>query len=298
MKRQLELFLVRKPRPLRRILTPERLRAVPRSAGVYWFVGDRPGRPGLHILYVGKAVDLRRRLAGYRVSSPDRLPPALGRWLAHVREVRWQTCQSHADAVRYEAELLQLYHPPGNRQGTHPQSRWFAGIRLQGEVLLLARAARPRADGEWFGAFTHRATFGILSRCLWRVWSTSAQGPDWPLGWWEGYGPAQVRFRFSEDRGGEEERERWRERLRRFWSGESDELLTWLRDEAATWTGGESWKRWGFERDLARLEHFFTKQARLLRALRSTCGTTESWLPAEQVEQTLALARGSPRDGF
>ncbi|MGA4578847.1 nucleotide excision repair endonuclease [Limisphaera sp. VF-2] len=297
MKGQIELFVGPEPRPLRRILTPERLRAVPRLPGVYWFVGVRPGRPGLQVLYVGKAVNLRRRLAGYRVAPPGRLPPALARHLTHVQEVRWQPCPSHAEAVRYEAELLQLYHPPGNRQGTHPHSRWFAGMLAQGRDLLLTRADKPLSGGEWFGAFTQRATFGILSRCLWRVWSASPKIPDWPLGWWEGSGPRLVRFHFSEDRGGERERDHWTDRLRKYWLGQSDELLTWLRQEAVAWAERGAWKRWGFEADLAQLERFFTRQARALGALRLACGTTKGWLAAEQVERALALSRLLPRHG-
>src|ERR1041384_6092768 len=55
------------PRPLLDRLGEEFFRQLPRRPGVYFMCG-----PGEGVLYVGKAKDLRRRLASYRVANPDR----------------------------------------------------------------------------------------------------------------------------------------------------------------------------------------------------------------------------------
>ena len=291
METQVSLFSWADPRPLKKLLLPERLRAVPRAPGVYWFVGFRTGRRGLHILYVGKAINLRRRLAEYRAAPVSRLPSLLAGCVDDVREVRWQVCHNHAEAVLLEAELLQLYRPPGNQRGTHPNSRWFAGLRVQGTQLSLLRSGVPHPGYEWFGAFSRRSAFAALVRCLWRATPQTAGVFDWPLGFWNRPGPGSVCFRFPKDSLGEAEVQRWRDRLRRFWSGEANDLLDWLRQQADTWTGAQAWKQWGFESDCAVLDVFFRRVAGPLRELRARHGITETWWEAGEVEKWQALSQ-------
>ena len=57
------------PRPLVERFGDEFFRQVPAALGVYLLCGAEAG-----VLYVGKAKNLRRRLAAYRVANPERLP--------------------------------------------------------------------------------------------------------------------------------------------------------------------------------------------------------------------------------
>jgi excinuclease UvrABC nuclease subunit len=64
-----QMLLFADPRPLVERLGPEFFRRAPQSPGVY-LMRDRADS----VLYVGKAKNLRKRLASYRVANPERLP--------------------------------------------------------------------------------------------------------------------------------------------------------------------------------------------------------------------------------
>jgi excinuclease ABC subunit C len=92
---------------------------VPAAPAVYLLCG-----PGEGVLYVGKAKNLRRRLAAYRVATPERLPRRLLRLLQLVTRIEWDLCPSEAAAVHREAELIAALSLRFNRAGTAwPASR-------------------------------------------------------------------------------------------------------------------------------------------------------------------------------
>ena len=77
------------------------LAAVPREPGVYRIYDSTGG-----LLYVGKASDLRRRLAQYRTTrrtKKDRKRRALVR---AADRIEWQTCASELDASLTEIGLI------------------------------------------------------------------------------------------------------------------------------------------------------------------------------------------------
>jgi excinuclease ABC subunit C len=95
-----QLWLFDPPKPLVERLGEGFFRALPARPGVYLMCGDREG-----VLYVGKARNLRKRLASYRVANPERLPPRLIRLLHRVTRIEWDECPSE-QAARYREELL------------------------------------------------------------------------------------------------------------------------------------------------------------------------------------------------
>lgn len=101
------------PRPLVERLGADFFRQVPTAPAVYLFCG-----PGEGVLYVGKAKNLRRRLAAYRVANPERLPRRLIRLLHLVTRIEWDLCPSEAAAEHREAELIAVLNPRFNRAGT------------------------------------------------------------------------------------------------------------------------------------------------------------------------------------
>ena len=63
--------------------------------------GEREG-----VLYVGAAKNLKKRLAAYRVSNPERLPRRIIRLLNEVRRIEFDICSSEAIARHREEELI------------------------------------------------------------------------------------------------------------------------------------------------------------------------------------------------
>ena len=88
------------------------LSGVPHEPGVYRIYDSAGG-----LLYVGKARDLRRRLAQYRTTrrtKKDRKRRALVR---AADRVEWQVCASELDASLTEIGLIQALRPRRNVAG-------------------------------------------------------------------------------------------------------------------------------------------------------------------------------------
>ena len=84
---------------------PPAVRHLPHSPGVYRFV-DARGR----VLYVGRAVDLRRRVASYWGDLSDRWH--LRGMVSTVRRVQAVVCASEHEAAWLERNLLEARKPP------------------------------------------------------------------------------------------------------------------------------------------------------------------------------------------
>jgi predicted GIY-YIG superfamily endonuclease len=108
-----QLLLFPDPRPLVDKLGADFFHAAPECPGVYLM---RDGAGGL--LYVGKAKNLRKRLANYRVANPDRMGRRHLKLLRAVNDVELRPAQSEEAALAHEAELLKTLKPKFNRAGT------------------------------------------------------------------------------------------------------------------------------------------------------------------------------------
>jgi excinuclease ABC subunit C len=150
----------------------ERLRELPREPGVYLFL-DEAGR----VLYVGKARDLRRRLAGYRNASrrkAHRKMRTLVR-LAASLEVRPQ--ESEAQALLLENQLIRTLRPPFNVDGAYSFLYPALGVGRHDGRVLLAFTSTPEEwgclDVRWHGCFRSRvrarAAFDALVALFGRV---------------------------------------------------------------------------------------------------------------------------------
>ncbi|PJE64902.1 MAG: hypothetical protein COU90_00070 [Candidatus Ryanbacteria bacterium CG10_big_fil_rev_8_21_14_0_10_43_42] len=81
---------------------------LPSTPGVYFFRGER-GK----VLYVGKAVNIRQRLASYFTKSTN-LTPAKKEMLERARTITWQDADSEIDALLQEASYIKKHRPPYN----------------------------------------------------------------------------------------------------------------------------------------------------------------------------------------
>jgi excinuclease UvrABC nuclease subunit len=107
-----QLGLFPPPRPLVERLGEGFFRALPSRPGVYLMCGPQEG-----VLYVGKAKNLHKRLASYRVANPERFPRRIIRLLHRVTRIEWDECTNEAAAIDRERTLIVLLMPRFNSAG-------------------------------------------------------------------------------------------------------------------------------------------------------------------------------------
>ena len=120
------------------LLGPDFLDGVPRAPGVYEWL-DAAGAT----VYVGKAVDLRRRLAQYRTAT--RRKATRKRWeiVRAGTRLRFQACATDLDALLLENELIQRLRPPLNVAGAFAFLYPCIGVRRGAGGLDLVCTTSP-----------------------------------------------------------------------------------------------------------------------------------------------------------
>ncbi|OYD70871.1 DEDD exonuclease domain-containing protein [Rhodococcus sp. OK302] len=153
---------------------------LPRSPGVYLFRG-----PSDEALYIGTAVDLRRRVRTYFTGSETR--GRMKEMVALATRVDHVECSHALEAGVRELRLLAAHAPPYNRRSKFPKRGWW--ITLTDEAfprLSVARTPTPHC----VGPFSSRATaldvaetvaeFTGLRTCTKRLPRGAVHGPACP----------------------------------------------------------------------------------------------------------------------
>ena len=177
------MLLIPDPRPLVERLGRQFFCAAPERPGVY-LMRDAAGA----VLYVGKARNLRKRLAGYRVANPDRLARRHLRLLRAVARIDLEECPDEPCALARESELLRTLRPRFNRAGTWPGPPRFLAWRRTEQGFDLAVLAA--LEGGWLchGPFGARAVLirAALGRLLWCALHPQRGLAGLPAGWFHG----------------------------------------------------------------------------------------------------------------
>ena len=106
---------------------------LPSSPGVYLFLG-----PAEEVLYVGTAVDIRRRVRSYFTASEKRA--RIGEMLALATAVRPVPCATVLEAQIRELRLIATHKPPYNRRSRAPEREPW--LRLTDEAYPRLSIAR------------------------------------------------------------------------------------------------------------------------------------------------------------
>jgi hypothetical protein len=219
-----QLLLFPDPRPLVERLGAEFFRDAPDGPGVY-LMRDA----GETVLYVGKAKNLRKRLASYRVANPDRLPRRHLRLLRAVAWIELRPCADEASALAMESSLLRSLRPRFNRAGTWVGPTRFLLWRASERCLDLAvgTAAEP-------GWCVHGPLGGIapmlrefLVRLVWCVFQPQRGMAQMPLGWFQGLGTEVARIPCQGATMAELEKAPMR--LKALLDGDLDQFADWIR---------------------------------------------------------------------
>jgi excinuclease UvrABC nuclease subunit len=140
------------------------LRELPERPGVYLFRNSKGA-----VLYVGKALNLRRRIASY-FHRRRRQPPKLRRMIARARAVTVHETDSELQALLLESRLIKQETPPYNQLSTAYASPPFVKLTLSEPFprLLLTREFIPDG-GVYLGPFPHIEIAAVVWAALQRL---------------------------------------------------------------------------------------------------------------------------------
>ena len=169
---QSELFNYRNPLADR--LGRSFFKTVPVLPGVY-FMKNSSG----HVLYVGKAKNLRVRLNSYKNARPSGVSRKILRLLHLTQSIEWRLCDNEQHALLTENSLLRELRPPFNVVNTHPETYYFITLKttlvdqpVSSVVLRLELTTNPEAQnvdakyGVFKGRGLTRRAFPALLRLL------------------------------------------------------------------------------------------------------------------------------------
>tara|TARA_Y100000294_G_scaffold173389_1_gene189468 strand:- start:460 stop:2394 length:1935 start_codon:yes stop_codon:yes gene_type:complete len=123
------------------------LKTLPGAPGVYRMINTKS-----EVLYVGKAKNLKKRVANY--TRPDRQPVRTRRMIAETASMEFVTTHTEAEALLLESNLIKRYRPRYNILLRDDKS--FPSILLTGDhafpQVLKHRGAESR-KGDYYGPF-------------------------------------------------------------------------------------------------------------------------------------------------
>lgn len=143
----------------------ERWRATPHRPGVYLMKDSSGG-----IIYVGKAKDLKRRLANYFAPSRHTLEDHKTRALiASIASFDYYETRSDQEALLLEQKYIKEYRPHYNVQFRDDKRFYLLRASRQEEIPRLSLVRLKKDDGaRYFGPFAHsialRETMNWLNR--------------------------------------------------------------------------------------------------------------------------------------
>jgi predicted GIY-YIG superfamily endonuclease len=226
-----QILLFPDPRPLIERLGEQFFRQAPEAPGVY-LMRDRADA----VLYVGKAKNLRKRLASYRVANPDRLRRRHLRLLRSVERIELHECASESSALARESALLRSLRPRFNRAGTWTGTPRFIAWKFTEENFQLAII--PTIEPGWYGYAAAGTNGGYLCSALARLlWCISRPGAGWsnlPQGWFSGR-PRGI-YLVPRPASSPNISEEAVSRLSKLFNGEVNEFVEWIRLCTESWT--------------------------------------------------------------
>lgn len=142
------------------------LAGVPETPGIYRFY-DAAGA----LLYIGKARDLRRRLAQYRTTRRAKRDRKRRVLVKSAARIVWDVCASELDAELTEIRLIQALRPRENVAGAFSFLYPFIGICVDDRETHFCLTTSPAAfpGFELHGAFRSREVTGEAFFALMRL---------------------------------------------------------------------------------------------------------------------------------
>lgn len=261
------------------------LRELPEAPAVYLF-RDEAGE----VLYVGKAKNVRRRLAQYRNASRRKAHRKMRELVrvAHSLEVRVEETETHA--LLSENELIRELRPEYNVDGAHEFLYPAIGTGgRDGQIwLCIASSLEPYAhlDLRWHGCFRPRwrarEAFDALASLCSRI------GHPEPKSRW----PDRPSIRGSRFVAVRRLAEEHLSPIQAFLDGRSDELLGLLFDELLEKRGARL-EAASVQAELETLKRFYREDACRLAYTRDRAGWNDAFVPQSERDALFIRARAA-----
>src|ERR671924_1922933 len=139
-------------------------------------LAELPDRPGVYlfrnakgaVLYIGKALNLRRRIASY--FHRRRQPSRLRRMIARARAVSIHETGSELEALLLESRLIKQETPPFNRLSTAYLALPFVKLTLAEPFPRLVLTREFKGDGgHYLGPFPRFEIAAVVCTALQRL---------------------------------------------------------------------------------------------------------------------------------
>ena len=130
---------------------------LPRTQGVYRFVADLPGRDQVvrrEVLYVGKSVDLRARVASYFTAAEKR--PRIEEMVRIATGVEVTPCRTALEAEVLELRLIAAHSPRYNRRSKYPERAQWLKLTVEPYPRLSIVRAVSDDRAVYLGPFNRR----------------------------------------------------------------------------------------------------------------------------------------------
>ncbi|MDD2432758.1 MAG: excinuclease ABC subunit UvrC [Clostridia bacterium] len=142
----------------------EKLKILPTEPGVYLFKNNR-GR----VIYVGKAINLRKRVKSY-FSSQHTASPKTQVLVKNIADVEYLLTDSEVEALILESNLIKKHQPKYNIRLTDDKSYPYLRVTLQEDYPRLEITRSFKKDGSrYFGPYTNVGAVQETLKLLQRV---------------------------------------------------------------------------------------------------------------------------------
>ena len=256
-------------------------REAPTCPGVYFFLDDRR-----RLVYIGKAVNLRRRLQQHAKEVPTHARSKYAR----VASVAWEELPDDDTACAREADLIVALQPAQNASIAGSATWTFLVVDVEDDALRFRLAdvepAPPTRGVEVYGCFPHLGKgqgsrpgiacsdgFTALLRLLWATGPAGERRRPYPRAISGTSPPFDVAVPVAVER---------RASLRRLLNGTSARLLDDLATVVAT--DVEAYLRPALVRDVDLARGFFDHGPAALRRLRLRHGLPAGPVPRARIE--------------
>jgi hypothetical protein len=272
-------YASRVTRAFDRQLGDDFLATVPRSPGVYRVL-DAAGV----VVYVGKAVNLRRRLSQYRNATRRKKHRKMREIVKSAARITFEPCDTALEAELHEQQLIQSLTPRWNVAGAFSFLYPSIGVgeNARGNVIVaFSSAPEERPELTWHGAYRSREIVGeaffAWVRLLGRIGHREKAPPK----------PRKSRTWVFELR---QVGPAWRESWSAFFRGESPSALSALVLALLEKTSARR-DASSVEADIHALDRFFRHEAVKLAVARKRAGDTRWPIPQEERDALFIRAR-------
>ncbi len=140
-----------------------KLLSLPLGPGVYQFYDQSK-----QIIYIGKAVNLRRRVLSYW-QNYHQLTPAKQQLVDSIAHIKWQETGSEIEALLLEASLIKKYQPKYNIVWRDDKRYIYIAISADAfPRVYLTRKLAP--SGQFFGPFTSVQATRETLKAIRKIW--------------------------------------------------------------------------------------------------------------------------------